>query len=57
MRIGAPLHHLDTHNNGTQTVYSFDYDPCSGDVASRVIASNSPAFFALADPGLPHPSA
>ena len=26
MRIGAPLHHLDTHNNGTQTVYSFDYD-------------------------------
>ena len=31
--------------------------PCSGDVASRVIASNSPAFFALADPDLPHRSA
>ena len=26
MGIGAPLHDLDTRNNGTQTVYSFDYD-------------------------------
>lgn len=57
MRIGAPLHHLDAHNNGTQTVYSFD-----NDVWVMLLPESLPPtallfFFALADPDLPHRSA
>ena len=60
MGIGAPLHDLDTRNNGTQTVYSFDYDLL---IHVRVmllpesLPPTAPLFFALADPDLPHRSA